>query len=335
VPLGPPSNLTISTTAPLRIRNKSPSPTRPPNVLPQLPQLPTQSPFTLRRPVSGADASGLGYVSSPPPIEHSRPVEGSSTPTPLSPRTTMVGPRSPALSGTRSPLVSGFTTGPKSPSLGTSSSVLGPRSPGPRPLPAPPGGIGSAHTRLRVVSGAGRSVSAGRETIPLKVTDTESRPSTPGADQFTPTMLTKRQHSEDHLTPRKRSLTRSPLEPIPNPNDMTNLPDPLTIPLSLGRKSKSPLPGLSIGLGSAPRSGYRTPSGNRAPRKTSGQHLTPTMGTARQVSRASLTGSMNSTGTNGTHGSEDVEMAYHTDISAAINASVQRVSRFLTCVADV
>lgn len=145
-------------------------------------------------------------------------------------------------------------------------------------------------------------------------------------------MLAKRQHSEDHLTPRKRSLTRSPLEPIPSINDLADLPDPLTIPSSLTKKPKSPLPILGIGLGSAPRSGHRTPSGgHRTPRKSSGQHLTPTMATVRRASGASLAGSINSNGTNGTHGSEDIEMTDHQDVMAAINAGVQWVSPFLTC----
>lgn len=320
VPLDPTTPLASSSgTAPLRVRNKTPSPTRMLNSYnptegitrpaPQLPQIPTTSPFTVTRrpPPLAHEASSLGFVSSPPPL-HSPDARETTTTTPLSPR--LLGPRSLTISAPKSPLLSA----PKSPLMGPRSPPpTGPRTAGPRPLPTTPG---SGHTKLRVVSGNGRRVSAGRETIPLK-TDSPTEGST------TPTMLVKRQHSEDHLTPRKRSLTRSPLEPLPS-NDIPDLPDPPKFP-SISKRS----PHLGIGLGSPHSHGARRSSGGRlTPRKASpGGRLTPTI-TPRKGSAVSVVSvaSNGTAGTNGTAESEDVEMADHGDVTSALNSGVQRVS---------
>lgn len=71
--------------------------------------------------------------------------------------------------------------------------------------PAKYPGLGSGHTRLRLVSGGGRKVSPGRETVPLRGEDPSPQHRRLSA---------KRQHSEDCLQPRKRSDSRSPLNPI-------------------------------------------------------------------------------------------------------------------------
>jgi hypothetical protein len=79
----------------------------------------------------------------------------------------------------------------------------------------PTSNLGSSHTRLRVVSGRGRRVSANRETAPLKenMEDAEPRTSPLGY---------KRMHSTEDMAPRKRSYDRVPLrsrgetEPLPD-----------------------------------------------------------------------------------------------------------------------
>ena len=144
----------------------------------------------------------------------------------------------------------------------------GPRSPVPRST-VNTAGLGSAHTRLRVVSGAGRRVSAGRDKVPLKGDENESP-----LHNMPPIHLSgKRQHSEDQLAPRKRSPTRSPLEPgIP---DMSQkLPDPLKVP-SLPQRADG-----------------RRSSGTKTSRRSSGPLTTPRMissGTATIVSTTTET----------------------------------------------
>ncbi len=67
-----------------------------------------------------------------------------------------------------------------------------------------PASLGSSHTKLRVVSGKGRRVSATRETAPLKE-NAEN-----GPNKFSP-LGYKRMHSQEEITPRKRSYDRAPL----------------------------------------------------------------------------------------------------------------------------
>jgi len=162
------------------------------------------------------------------------------TDAPLSPRLngprSPVGPRGPSLRNGRSPspvhtsvlqplviptrttaTVTSYTNGPLSSSVPIT--------------PAKYPGLGSSHTRLRLVSGGGRKVSPGRETVPLRG-DVSPQPRRVSA---------KRQHSEDHLqTPRKRSDSRSPLHPV----DLGQVMDPSPIPalgLSIKRGTSTKL----------------------------------------------------------------------------------------------
>ncbi|WVR09186.1 hypothetical protein IAU60_006248 [Kwoniella sp. DSM 27419] len=138
---------------------------------------------------------------------------------------------------------------PQSPPVVTrpSGPRLAPQSPPPALSSSAP--IGSAHTKLRIVSGGGRRISVGRETVPLKGGDENESPTS------TPTIhvAAKRQHSSDHLTPRKRSPTRSPLQPLP-PHE---LPDQqLSARHSSNRRSPGTLtPGRYV---TAPRTASQT-----------------------------------------------------------------------------
>lgn len=116
--------------------------------------------------------------------------------------------------------------------------------------PAKYPGLGSSHTRLRLVSGGGRKVSPGRETIPLR-DDLSPQPRRVSA---------KRQHSEDHLQlqPRKRSDSRSPLTPV----DVHQVLDPSPVPsLSISIKRGTPTK-LSMSIGP------NTPSRNNSMRSS-------------------------------------------------------------------
>ncbi|WRT68908.1 uncharacterized protein IL334_005890 [Kwoniella shivajii] len=137
---------------------------------------------------------------------------------------------------------------------------IGPRSPIPGPTLAPTRPatqlptIGSAHTRLRIVSGGGRRISIGRETIPLKGgEENESSES-----QSTPTSLgaAKRQHSADNLTPRKRSPTHIPLHPL-------EVPDSAKSSLSL-RSGSRRTSGKQTRRSSGPLTNARTVSASQA-----------------------------------------------------------------------
>jgi hypothetical protein len=248
----------MSPTAPLRVRNKSPSPVKASSSIVDSSrsrqELMTVEGNSLPRGSTTADAALVAsprQMGSPPPQPSNTAVTG-----PLSPR------------------------------------PQGPRSPVPKALISTPK-LGSAHTRLRVLSGGGRRVSAGRETIPLKG-DENSSPS-----RITPTVQIayKRQHSEDQLQPRKRSPSRSPLEPrIVDPSQI--LPEPLKVP-SLSK-----------------RSGSRRSSGVRTPRRSSGPLTTPRMVSSETASIQAATGA---TG-------EDEVMSVHADVQDAIEAARQKVS---------
>ncbi|EIW66895.1 hypothetical protein M231_05581 [Tremella mesenterica] len=153
----------LPVTAPLRIRNKTPSPTRP-----------------LRTPAG--DVFTSPRLASPPAAAHR----------PLSP---LAGPRSPP------------PRGPRTPNPLRSNAAGSSTQPHPKILPmldpVRTPGLGSGHTKLRVVSGNGRRVSPGRETMPLK----DETPLATVPVHAVP----KRQHSEDQLQPRKRSPPRTPL----------------------------------------------------------------------------------------------------------------------------
>ncbi|WWC91355.1 uncharacterized protein L201_006298 [Kwoniella dendrophila CBS 6074] len=169
--------------------------------------------------------------------------------------------------------------GPRNPVSGASFS--------PSHHPAVLSTIGSAHTRLRIVSGGGRRISVGRETVPLKDCDDDE---SPGA-QSTPTLhiTTKRQHSTDNLTPRKRSPPRSPLRPR-NVSGSSNVSEPT-------------------------KPGSRRASGKLTPRRTSGP-LTNTRTVS--ASQNSVTSAVSNTTV------EDIEMDECRDVEAALEATSKK-----------
>lgn len=130
-------------------------------------------------------------------------------------------PRSPVTNSTTQPLA---IPGRALPVPGRAATLDGLSSSAPI-TPAKYPGLGSGHTRLRLVSGGGRKVSPGRETVPLRG-DSSPQPRRLSA---------KRQHSEDELQPRKRSDSRSPLNPIEIQQQI-----PLVSPSSSLRKPVTP-----------------------------------------------------------------------------------------------
>lgn len=253
----------MSPTAPLRVRNESPSPSQTfpfnrdfwtANDQPKPAAVEVLSP----RSISVIDAIVDPVLATSPQQECESLPRSTTTPTTV--------PLSPRPSGPRSPL-------PKA-------QIITP-------------GLSSAHTRLRVVSGGGRRVSAGRETVPLKGDENVS------PSQNTPPTIHisgKRQHSEDQLQSRKRSLSRSPLEPrLSDPSQI--LPDPLKVP-SLSK-----------------RPGSRRSSAQQTPRKPSDPLTTPRTVSSGNVSLVPVV-----TGTTADYKTE------HLDVHAAIEATRQRVS---------
>ncbi|WWD21038.1 hypothetical protein CI109_105519 [Kwoniella shandongensis] len=198
----------------------------------------------------------------------------------------------PPPSSSTAPLSPRPSTAPLSPRpIGPRSPIPGPRNPPPR-LPTQTPILGSAHTKLRIVSGGGRRISLGRETVPLKGGDEND-----SLTQTTPTILiTKRQHSSDQLSPRKRSPTRSPLYPREASDPSQILPDPLNVPSF----SKKP--------------GTRRVSGNnrQTPRRSSGPLTTPRTVSASQASVTSV-----ATATT----VDDVEMSDHPDMRTAMDST--------------
>ncbi|WVW79054.1 hypothetical protein I302_101017 [Kwoniella bestiolae CBS 10118] len=147
--------------------------------------------------------------------------------------------------------------------------------------------IGSAHTRLRIVSGGGRRISVGRETVPLK--DSEDCENTEPPSTPTAPFVAKRQLSADNLTPRKRSPTRSPLH--------------------IREVSDSSKASISI------KPNSRRSSGKYSARRSSGPLTTPRTVSASQ-------NSVNSVATNATV--EDVEMKEYQDLETALNAASKK-----------
>jgi hypothetical protein len=222
------------------------------------------TPIARRQPVDGDSTDALReasefieYGRSDSAVRCGSPVSSATAPlrirnkTPSPVRTDT--PLSPRLNGPRSPI------GPRGPSLRNGRSPSPVHSPVAQPLaiptrtmtaqvttytsttlsssvpitPAKYPGLGSSHTRLRLVSGGGRKVSPGRETVPLR-DNPSPQPRRVSA---------KRQHSEDHLQqPRKRSDSRSPLHPV----DLGQVVDPSPIPsLSIKRGTPTKLSGIS------------------------------------------------------------------------------------------
>ncbi|KAK6904572.1 hypothetical protein I203_105388 [Kwoniella mangroviensis CBS 8507] len=175
--------------------------------------------------------------------------------------------------------------GPRSPVQGSSSNL-------PSRLPVLVQGttIGSAHTRLRIVSGGGRRISVGREMVPLK--GCEESESTEA--QSTPTTLpaAKRQHSADNLTPRKRSPTRSPLH------------------------SRDVSDSSKVSISNKP--GSRRSSGRYSARRSSGPLTTPRTVSASQNSVTSIA-------TNATV--EDIEMKEYQDLETALEGASKKMTK--------
>ncbi|WWC97695.1 hypothetical protein V866_004579 [Kwoniella sp. B9012] len=175
--------------------------------------------------------------------------------------------------------------GPRSPVQGSSSNL-------PSRLPVLVQGttIGSAHTRLRIVSGGGRRISVGREMVPLKgCEESESNEA-----QSTPTTLpgAKRQHSADNLTPRKRSPTRSPLH------------------------SREVSDSSKVSISNKP--GSRRSSGKYSARRSSGPLTTPRTVSASQNSVTSIA-------TNATV--EDVAMKEYQDLENALEGTSKKMTK--------
>lgn len=297
----------LSPTAPLRVRNKTPSPTRAlypdktPRALPDPIAIPP-NPYTDRSAgaklphhtpsLDGVLASSLPV---PPSLNRGLPVSDPIALSPIQHSTSVVDA---ALAVHASPLLASPRQLPNAPIQPTTygpTAPLSPRPHGPRsPVPKSIGtlnGIGSARTKLRVVSGNGRRVSVGRETIPLKGMEESESQTNPTAP-----MLSKRQHSEDQITPRKRSPTRSPLQPRLDDQE-ANTADP----------SKA----LS---GSLKRNQRRT-SGHNTPRKASG---------GRRVSAGTLSITSQHTGTSVGDGS--LAVVDHPSTVAAVEASKKKVA---------
>ncbi|WVF65702.1 hypothetical protein IAT40_000433 [Kwoniella sp. CBS 6097] len=258
--------MSTSITAPLRIV-KSPSPSRPMSPSTEVtPRATTPiSPLHIRQtPTLGRSLTGTGELMFTSPRAINSPSLASNIMTPLSPRPN--GPRSP-LPIARAP-------------------------------PPQPAAIGSAHTKLRIVSGGGRRISVGRETIPLKNGDENDFPSTKSIPPVN--LATKRQHSTDNLTPRKRSPSRSPLHSC----ELISAPSQ---PTSSGRKS-SLTPNLSASR--------RSSGGKPSSRRSSGPLTTPRTISTSQNSVHSVASSAATV--------EDFATKQYPDLRAAIEGSQQK-----------
>ena len=305
----------VSPTDPLLVRNRTPSPTRALSAEKTPQPLPGGIEMQTKLPASRQHETLFSHHVQTSSVEQ---VLSSSIPSllpkqlPRLPDATMISPVQQVISTMDAMFADSNAdvfTSPRSlasPSMRSSASTItaplsprlhGPRSPAPRQQPSPKPAIGSAHTKLRIVSGNGRRVSVGRETVPLKGSD-DGFAQDPNA---TPTIfLSKRQHSEDHLTPRKRSPTRSPL--TVREEQESRVPDPLRVP-SDGMKKGQP----------------RRLSGHSTPRRTSGQH--------RRVSAS--TASLTSQNT-GTSTADSITPALpvqvgHLTVSSAVESAQKRI----------
>jgi hypothetical protein len=322
----------LSPTAPLRIRNKTPSPTKGLRTSEDVP------------------TAGLGIV---PPITHGGASRVSAPKRPESPFNLVYPPISDIMISPRTivsppPVRAGSvsSTAPLSPR------PHGPRSPGinsgfgmGRPLNPPVPGLGSGHTKLRVMSGNGRKVSPSRATIPLKGDDTAT-PDSRGAvftcttpvNAATPTpriVSNKRQHSSDQITPRKKSPSKSPAvlrgEEAGDENvgvdasaiSQGQMGDPLKVPSF----SKRPVMGLKVSQNGSRRSSGVS-AGTATPTRSSGPLTTPrTVSGATNTSVVSTT-TVESTITEKIHSSKyraERNMEEHVDSASAIEATRIRV----------
>ena len=187
----------------------------------------------------------------------------------------------------------------------------GPRSPATRvPVPSLASGLGSAHTKLRIVSGNGRRVSVGRETVPLKGTADENESPDANSDHSTPTfLLSKRQHSEDQITPRKRSPVRSPLNPLVSREDDGQLAEPLRVPSASGGIKRV-----------QPRrvSGHNTPKERSSHRRASGANSVASQGSV----TPSMTGSLRESTFSAVNNKVHVE---HETVADAVDATKRKI----------
>ncbi|ORY29168.1 hypothetical protein BCR39DRAFT_533070 [Naematelia encephala] len=248
--------------APLRVRNKSPSPIRPSSQqvgspIPVQIMAHTSLPARQQPRTSESDS-----VQSDQPVMEAQEIIVTS-PQQVDSLTTITAPLSPRPQGPRSPMTK-------------ATPILYP-------------GLGSTHTKLRIVSGGGRRMSAGRETIPLKGDENES----PTLRTPSGNLATKRQHSEDQLTPRKRSPTRSPLET--KPSDAVRIM------------------GTPLRITSSSQASSRRSSGQRTPLRSSGPLTTP-----RRISLGQT--SITSVQTNTTEVTAEVPISAHSDFETAITS---------------
>lgn len=193
----------------------------------------------------------------------------------------------------------------------------GPRSPATRvPVPSLATGLGSAHTKLRIVSGNGRRVSVGRETVPLKGTADENESPDANSDHSTPTfLLSKRQHSEDQITPRKRSPVRSPLNPLVSREDDGQLAEPLRVPSASGGVKRV-----------QPRrvSGHNTPKERSSHRRASGANSVASQGSVTPSMTGSLRESTFSAVNNNGAGNAKVHVEHET-VADAVDATKRKI----------
>ena len=271
----------LSPTAPLRVRNRSASPARtldlendapkpPPKdgvqsvaspTVPNTPSLDTLASHGHTPSISAVVSTfePAARVPSPSPRPQSPPQpQTPHTPSSLPPLTIPDRVASPSIRG------------PVPLALNSLSRPLGPRSPGARPLPSTPVGIGSAHTKLRVVSGNGRKVSLGREMVPLKTGDENLAPvpqPTPPSPPA-PAVISKRPHDVDQTTPRKRSPTRSPLQPRVSVAGDEKFESSPRIPSGGFRAAQAQNQARRL----SGHSGYSTPRKISASRRASGAH---------------------------------------------------------------
>ena len=305
-PLSPTSapQTPLSPTAPLRFRSKTPSPTRALSpTTDDTPKAPKRHDIGLFDPSLTLDAMIAATVES----------------NALSPRSLPSGHfRSPATheilrdglanGHLQSPLSNEPIQSPHLPEITQDSTHLmtdpipasprpqGPRSPGPRGSPMYPG-LGSGHTSLRVVSGNGRKVTPGRETMPLK--PDEASPIVSGSR----IPSAKRQHSADQLSPRKRSSSHSPAD----------------VGGAAPEKVADPLPLPSLTKKVTPRKNPSTPLKTDS-RRSSGP-LTP----MRRLSSAECPPSIIPQKTGSTI-NDEVVVADHPSASAAVDSARQNVS---------
>ncbi|KAL7421475.1 hypothetical protein Q5752_004362 [Cryptotrichosporon argae] len=324
--LGGSKSAPVTPTAPLRIV-KTPSPTR--ALRESTPTPIAHAPVAV---VTGS-AAVTRTPSRPLPTPMGRPTEAQAqmvgSPEPLSPTqlkrggSRLMGPRSPGVRAGQPPQATFGAAAPLSvapPHPPSSAAQIGLGLPGSRPPLATSTVPGPAPTQSRVVSGNGRRISLGRETVPLKSGDENEPPAlawdaalsplspispftipnplphgsvastassapgalAPGGSGTRVVSGGKRQHSGDELSayPAKRSPSRSPLHPRE-----AQAVEPLKVPSLQARKSRR-TSGGALGLRRA--SGVSVVSAASAASAASEVTETPKARTERKGSVASV-----------------------------------------------